>query len=98
MMYFSILKNLLNKLNDEEDNKFLKKKIKETKIISPDKFFKGEPINTIYGKGYFVKDKDDNNELKEVKYTFGFGIVNQKNIQHETNLILGYDPALDKNK
>ncbi len=96
-MYFNILKSLLDQLNDEEDNKYLKKKIKESKIIKPN-FFKGEPIDTDYGKGYFIKDKEDNSSLKEVKYTFGCGIINKNNIRHETNLILGYDPELEKTK
>ena len=96
-MYYNILKSLLDQLNDEEDNKYLKKKIKESKIIQPN-FFKGEPVDTDYGKGYFIKDKEDNSNLKEVKYTFGCGIINEKSIRHETNLILGYDPELDKIK
>ena len=96
-MYYNILKSLLDQLNDEEDNKYLKKKIKESKILQPN-FFKGEPVDTDYGKGYFIKDKEDNSNLKEVKYTFGCGIINEKSIRHETNLILGYDPELDKIK
>ena len=94
-MYYNIMKNLLDKLNEEEDNKFLKKKIKESKIIQPN-FFQGEPVDTDYGKGYFINDIEGSDCLKNIKYTFGSGTVNVKNIRHETNLVLGYISELDK--
>ena len=93
-MYYNIMKSLLDKLNEEEDSKFLKKKIKESKIIQPN-FFQGEPVDTDYGKGYFVNDIEGSDCLKEIKYNFGSGSVNVKNIRHENNLILGYISELD---
>ena len=46
-MYFNILKSILDKINYDEDKKYLDKDCKEKKIIYPD-LFNGEPIITDY--------------------------------------------------
>jgi hypothetical protein len=87
-MYFNILKSILDKLNYDEDKKYLDKDCKEKKIIYPD-LFNGEPIITDYNYGYFIKKNDLNDKLINIKFPFGSGSINIDNINKEIKLIIG---------
>ena len=87
-MYFNILKSILDKLNYDEDKKYLDKDFKENKIIYPDLFY-GEPIMTDYNYGYFIKKNDLNDKLINIKFPFGSGIINIEKINKEIKLIIG---------
>lgn len=98
IMYYQLMRDIMLNFNAEDVEKEFTNNSKFTqRDVVPRKFYKGEPVNTKYGKGYYVKDVSD--VIGEVRTDKLVITLPKWNIQHETVLnIKKVTPQMIKQK
>ena len=98
MMYYQLMRDIMLNFNAEDvEKEFTNDKTFTQHDVVPRKFYTGEPVNTKYGKGYYVKDVSD--VLGEIKTDKLVITLPKWNIQHETVLsIKKVTPQMIKQK
>ena len=84
IMYYQLMRDIMLNFNAEDiEKEFMNDKFVQHDVV-PRRFYEGEPVNTKYGKGYYVKDVSD--VLGEIRTDKLVVTLPKQSIQHETVL------------